>query len=57
MKKYFKTSSIFGHQEIIILKQEERIISFAENPENPDWQQYQEWLLEGNSPEPWNPEE
>jgi hypothetical protein len=41
----------------VILTQDGVVISFQENPENSDFIRYQEWLAEGNTPEPWPPAE
>lgn len=31
--------------------------SFTENADNVEWHTYQDWLAEGNTPEPWIPAE
>lgn len=36
---------------IIVLEKDGVRLSFAENPENTDYQAYLEWLEEGNEPE------
>jgi len=37
---------------IIILEQNDKVISFAENESNRHYQEYLEWVAEGNEPEP-----
>lgn len=44
-------------QTVIIRIDGGTMTSFAENPANADWVAYQEWLAEGNTPEPWPPAE
>lgn len=53
---YYTTTSPTG-QTIIIRLDGDQMTSFAENPENSDYVAYQEWLAEGNTPEPWPPAE
>jgi len=36
---------------IIILEQDGKVISFAENEANRHYQEYLEWVAEGNTPE------
>jgi hypothetical protein len=42
---------------VIICLDGDKMTSFTENPENADWQAYQEWVAEGKTPEPWPPRE
>jgi len=53
---YYVTTSPMG-QTVIVRVDGEQYTSFTENPENSDWIAYQEWLAEGNAPEPWPPAE
>jgi len=56
MKRYFWKETYSGEQ-IILFFQNERLCSFADpSPGNTDWEEYQQWLAEGNTAEPWNPE-
>ena len=52
----YKIGEILG-QETIFKVEPGRLISFSENPLNSDWVEFQQWLAEGNTPEPWQPEE
>ena len=54
---YYTTSDPMTGATIIIRIDGDSMSSFAENPENSDYQAYQEWLAEGNTPEPWPPAE
>lgn len=54
--KYFVFTSVTG-DEMIVCPEEDGTPTFI-NPvsTNPYYQQYLEWLAEGNEPEPWNPD-
>lgn len=41
----------------IIANHDGRWMSIPDDPANTDYQQYLAWLAEGNTPEPWNPEQ
>jgi hypothetical protein len=53
---YYEMTTFDG--QVIIVRMDGNVMtSFSENPENADWQSYQAWLAEGNTPEPWPPAE
>ena len=56
MPTYYMTTAMRG-ETVIIRVDDGHITSFTENPDNADWRAYQEWLAEGNTPEPWPPAE
>jgi hypothetical protein len=56
MPAYYLSESMSG-QTVIIRVEPGSMTSFTENPENVDWVAYQEWVAEGNTPEPWPPAE
>jgi hypothetical protein len=43
--------------EIILKVDDNSIVSFLKDIENVDYQQYLEWVAEGNTPEPWQPDQ
>jgi hypothetical protein len=55
MKWYVGTNS-FG-EELFVCVSDGNLKSCLSDPDNSDYQQYLEWLAEGNTPEPWQPEE
>lgn len=57
MPSYYTLADPMTGNVIIIRLDGNVMTSFTENPENADWRAYQEWLAEGNTPEPWPPAE
>jgi hypothetical protein len=55
MKWYVGTNS-FG-EELFVCVSDGNLKSCLSDPDNSDYQQYLEWVAEGNTPEPWQPEE
>jgi hypothetical protein len=52
----YKVREVQGYKMVILDHDDRRLIIPCE-PGNADYQKYLEWLDEGNTPEPWNPEE
>ncbi len=57
MPTYYTTTDPMSGNVIIIRLDGDQMTSFTENPDNADWRAYQEWVAEGNTPEPWPPAE
>jgi hypothetical protein len=56
MIQYFIEKPLMGNDNLIMVN--DGVISFVPMSEdNTDYQQYLAWLAEGNTPEPWQPEE
>lgn len=53
MMYYIEIDKVTGSKSIIYLSGN-IMISFTENPENTDYQEYLKWLEEGNEPEIWD---
>ena len=56
MPTYYTTTSPMG-EKVIIRLDGAVMTSFGESEGNSDYAAYQEWLAEGNTPEPWPPAE
>lgn len=57
MATYYSTTAPIGGATVIIRMDGGTMTSFTDNPENADWRAYEDWLAEGNTPEPWPPAE
>lgn len=56
MTVYCSCTTRDGGEQVV--KIADGVASFVPaDPANADWQAYQEWLAEGNTPEPWPPAE
>ena len=53
MPQYF-IADMMG-ETVIICRDGGTMTSFVEDPANADFRAYEEWLAEGNTPEPWPP--
>ena len=56
MPTYYSATDAGGTVTIIRLDGNV-MTSFTDAPGNTDWIAYQEWVAEGNTPEPWPPAE
>jgi len=45
----------YDNHKVILKLNNNELLSFNENPENPDYQAYLAWVAEGNVAEEWNP--
>ena len=53
---YYTTTTPKG-ESIVIAKSDNVLVSFGLDEANTDYQAYQAWVAEGNTPEPWPPAE
>ena len=52
MKTYKLYKTVTKQDAVIKIDKDGRIISFILNADNPEQEEYLEWLAEGNQPEP-----